>query len=323
MTARSTFTSLLSGLLLMTLAGLPPDAARASPEGERLLTDFTTTSADLGWFTLNDNVMGGRSEGGFDLQDGELVFAGRTNTNGGGFSSIRTGPLKLDLSNHEGIRLALKGDGRRYTWRLATDARWRGREISYWADFETENGEWSTANIPFAKFVPKFRGRQLDGPELDPARITSMGLMIYDNQDGPFELHLASVSAYSANTPFSLKQYQWNNRVLVVSAPNEGDGNLEKQLAAVALTRAEFLDREMALVSLIDDSVSTAGDRELTGRETAAARAAVGIRQGAFALRLIGKDGAVKLSAEKATPMSEIYALIDTMPMRRNETTSR
>lgn len=307
----------------MTLAGLPPDASGAAAEGERLLTDFTTDSDDLGWFTLNDNVMGGRSEGGFDLQDGELIFTGRTNTNGGGFSSIRTAPVKLDLSNHTGIRLALKGDGRRYTWRLATDARWRGREISYWADFDTENREWSTADIPFANFVPKFRGRQLDGPALDPARITSMGLMIYDNQDGPFELHLGSVSAYSANAPFSLEQYQWKNRVLVISAPTEGDRNFEKQKEAVALTQTEFADRDMALVTLVDDAVSTAGNRELSGGEIAAVRAAVGIHEGAFALRLVGKDGSVKLAADQATPMAKVYALVDTMPMRQRETTPR
>lgn len=66
---------------------------------------------------VNDNVMGGRSEGGFDQEPGRLVFAGRTNTRGGGFSSVRTKPLALDLSEYEGIRVRVKGDGRRYTWR--------------------------------------------------------------------------------------------------------------------------------------------------------------------------------------------------------------
>lgn len=171
------------GLLLMTSSGL-------------LLTDFTSNSSDLGWYVVNDNVMGGRSEGDFEQQEGELRFTGRTNTNGGGFSSIRTQAVQLDLSNHIGIELKIRGDGRRYTWRLTTNARWRGRRISYWADFETREGEWSTINIPFASFVPQYRGYQLEGPALDPAQITGMGLMIYDKQDGPFELHLGSVHAY-------------------------------------------------------------------------------------------------------------------------------
>jgi len=175
--------SLPVGLLLMTSPGL-------------LLTDFSSNTPDLGWYVVNDNVMGGRSEGDFKQQQNELIFTGRTNTNGGGFSSIRTKPMQLDLSSHTGIQLKIKGDGRRYTWRITTAARWRGRQVSYWADFETRDGTWSTVDIPFADCIPQYRGAQLDGPALDPAQIRGMGLMIYDKQDGPFELRLASVRAY-------------------------------------------------------------------------------------------------------------------------------
>ena len=150
--------------------------------------------------------MGGRSEGDFSQERGELVFSGRTNTDGGGFSSIRTKPVQLDLSNHAGIRLHLRGDGRRYTWRLASSARWRGKQVSYWADFETRNGVWQTVNLPFSSFTPRYRGQRLDGPPLDTGQITGMGLMIYDKQDGPFELKLASVHAYPALSNLSSRR---------------------------------------------------------------------------------------------------------------------
>ncbi len=175
--------------------------ASGSDTGPRLaLADFTTDRAALDWFVVNDNVMGGRSDGSFAIEQGELRFAGRTNTDGGGFSSIRTTPVQLDLSKYAGIQLRVSGDGRRYTWRLTTAARWRGREISYWADFDTRDNAWSTVDIPFSSFIPQYRGRQLDGPELDPGQITGMGLMIYDKRDGPFEIRLASVHAYSAHS---------------------------------------------------------------------------------------------------------------------------
>ena len=169
--------------------------------GLMLLTDFTTESADLGWYVVNDNVMGGRSEGNFEQAHGELSFTGRTNTKGGGFSSIQTKPRELDLSRYSGIQLHVKGDGRRYTWRLTTAARWRGRQVSYWADFDTQKDTWSTINIPFSSFIPRFRGNQLDGPVLDPGQITGMGLMIYDNLDGPFALRLGSLKAYAEKAP--------------------------------------------------------------------------------------------------------------------------
>ncbi len=288
-----------------------------------MLADFTAADSDLRWYVVNDNVMGGRSEGDFEQSDGQLRFAGNTNTDGGGFSSIRTRPVELDLSNYDGVRLHVKGDGRRYTWRLTTTARWRGREVSYWAEFGTRNGTWSTVDIPFASFVPRFRGNRLDSPALDPGQITGMGLMIYDKRDGPFELHLDSVRAYAADAPFSLQQFRWKNRVLVVSAPSTDDENLRALQDELASTRAEFADRDMALVALLDDAASSVGGRELTPGEAAAARAELGIRPGVFDVRLIGKDGSVKLSSDSDTSMSDIYALIDSMPMRQSEKSRR
>jgi NADH dehydrogenase [ubiquinone] 1 alpha subcomplex assembly factor 1 len=180
----------------MTLV-VPLQGAADTTANEILLTDFTSNSADFGWYVVNDNVMGGRSEGDFQQEQGTLYFTGDTNTNGGGFSSIRTSPMTLDLSSYAGIRLRVKGDGRLYTWRMTTNARWRGRPVSYWADFKTQDGTWTTVDIPFYRFIPRFRGYQLDGPTLDSAQITGMGLMIYDNRDGPFEFHMAGVYAYS------------------------------------------------------------------------------------------------------------------------------
>ena len=185
--------ALIVGGILVTFSAHSRDGA----DGHDLLTDFTQESADLGWFVVNDNVMGGRSEGDFAIDGGELHFSGITNTRGGGFSSIRTGAMERDLSDFAGIRLRVKGDGRRYTWRLTTNARWSGRPVGYWADFETEAGTWIAVDIPFSGFVPQFRGQRLDGPELDTSRITGMGLMIYDKLDGPFELRVASVHAYA------------------------------------------------------------------------------------------------------------------------------
>ena len=167
-----------------------------------LITDFVAGESNLQWYVQNDNVMGGRSEGGFETEEkGKLIFAGSTNTNGGGFCSIRSEPIKLDLSNYDGIQLRIQGDGRRYTWQLQTSARYRSYRISYWAKFDTTDGEWITVNIPFSDFYPQVRGYKLDEPELDTSDITELGLYIYDNQDGAFQLRLDSVSAYSNKVP--------------------------------------------------------------------------------------------------------------------------
>ena len=162
-----------------------------------LLIAFEQDSPDVGWYVQNDNVMGGQSVGGFSVRASELIFSGNTNTNGGGFSSIRSQPLELDLADYDGIRLTVKADGRRYTWSLQTDARWRGRKINYWADFETVPGEVYVVDVPFERFMPQFRGFKLDGPTLDRSQIREFALYQYDKTDGPFELRLIKAEAYT------------------------------------------------------------------------------------------------------------------------------
>ncbi len=175
----------------------PGSTASAGPL--KLITDFSESPDGLEWYVVNDNVMGGRSSGGFELNDGNLVFTGSTNTRGGGFSSVRSRGPRVDLSDFSGIRLRVKGDGRRYSWQLRTDALYRGRELGYWRDFQTTAGEWLEIELPFVDFVPKFRGTQLDLGPPDPAQISGMGLMISDGQDGPFAIAVDSVHAYRAS----------------------------------------------------------------------------------------------------------------------------
>lgn len=184
--------------VLLLLATTALGARSETAPTVRLLTDFTPASGDLGWYVVNDTVMGGRSQGGFEPVPGALWFTGRTDTNGGGFSSIRTDALDLDLSEHDGLRVRVRGDGRRYTWRITTDARWRGRRVAFRADFETQDGVWTDVDLPFAGFSPSFRGTELTGPTLDAASISGMGVMIADGLDGGFELLIDRVAAYGA-----------------------------------------------------------------------------------------------------------------------------
>lgn len=154
---------------------------------------------DLPWYPVNDGVMGGRSEGGFRLEDRALVFAGNTNTDGGGFSSIRSETRRFDLEAWDGIRVHIRGDGRTYTFRLTTAGTGRGpNRLSYWADFETRGGHWEIVDVPFHRFRPRQRGRWLEGPALEPGAIDGLGLMIYDKRDGLFRLDVDWIRAYRA-----------------------------------------------------------------------------------------------------------------------------
>jgi hypothetical protein len=303
-----------TGLTLMTAL-----FSTASADPLKLVTDFPQGPGSLEWFVVNDDVMGGKSSGGFELNDGNLMFTGSTNTLGGGFSSVRSRGPRMDLSEFSGIRLRVRGDGRRYSWQLRTNAMYRGREIGFWREFETTAGQWLGIDLPFADFVPKFRGNKLDVAPPDPAHIRGLGLMISDGKDGPFAIAVDSVRAYRDSEPFSLGDYQWENRLLVVSSSAPDEPKFARQLQQVAATGREFAERDLVLISLATDGMSLAGKRKLDPTQVEEIRAALGIDAGAFAVLLVGKDGTVKLSKNSIVPMDDIYALIDKMPMRQHE----
>ncbi len=165
---------------------------------EMLLYDFSDPEAAAGWVAIHDVVMGGVSSGGMEMTgDGTLVFAGEVSLeNNGGFASIRSRPKEWDLSAYAGIAIRVRGDGKRYKLNLRTDASFGG--IVYRVPFETGEGEWKELRFPFSDFMASFRGRAVpDAPPLDPASITSVGLLISDKQEGPFRLEIASIAAYS------------------------------------------------------------------------------------------------------------------------------
>jgi len=161
-----------------------------------LVCDFKTTC--LNWMNVDDVVMGGVSDSAMQLtSDGTAVFAGNLSLeNSGGFASVRTVLAQRNYADFDGFRIRAKGDGKRYSFRARNDERFDG--VVYKSDFETVPGEWMEIDLPFAGFVPSFRGRTLnDAPPLDNANIVQIGLLISNKQEGAFRLEIVQIEAYS------------------------------------------------------------------------------------------------------------------------------
>lgn len=151
---------------------------------------FTFEAGEPGWYTVDDDVMGGVSSSEAAItEESYLRFYGDMSLeNNGGFSSVRSDWGETDLSGKDGVLIRVLGDGKTYRLRIRTDK--VGREISYNALFETGTDEWVIVYIPFDQMVPTFRGFVMDVPPLDPATIGSFGFMLSDKQPGQFELQV-------------------------------------------------------------------------------------------------------------------------------------
>ncbi|MGA0320050.1 MAG: CIA30 family protein [bacterium] len=163
----------------------------------RDLYDFTHQETSGVWMIVNDGVMGGISESRLSLdQQGFLVFEGRVSLDyGGGFASVRSILNRLDADPFDGILIRFKGDGKRYQLRLRQGDRMDG--VAYFRHFETKIGEWEEVFLPFDSFQASYRGRRLpDYPKLDTSRISQLGLMISDKQEGNFRLEVQRIALY-------------------------------------------------------------------------------------------------------------------------------
>ena len=175
---------------ILLFCNLPLPAAAAVPEfSMRTLMNFDDSPQEPRWIAVNDGVMGGRSSGGPTVADGQLEFSGELSlANNGGFSSVRSVGRDFDLGGASAVVLRVRGDGRRYQLRLATDARYRGLTVSYGAGFDTTAGEWAEVRVPLASLTPAVRGTSLSGPPLDPSQVREIGLLIADKREGAFAL---------------------------------------------------------------------------------------------------------------------------------------
>ncbi len=138
------------------------------------------------WYAINDGVMGGMSSGNMVSSDEGLNFQGVLSLrNNGGFSSVRR-PVSEDFAHSRGIRLTVKGDGRRYQLRLRQEHNFDG--IAWRHEFSTD-GSIQVIELPYAEFEAVLRGRMVKhAGNINPTMIRQVGFLIADKIEGRFSL---------------------------------------------------------------------------------------------------------------------------------------
>jgi len=180
---------LLESLSQLPMAAVPPD----NEEGRVAMFEFESDGKD--WRIIDDGVMGGRSQGSWRVASGVGEFAGTLSLeNNGGFSSVRSKALQTPCDGAEAFTLRVKGDGRRYQFRVRTTDAFDGP--SYRLEFDTVAGEWKEISLKLADFVPSFRGRELTGqPPLEGKNVVTIGFLLADKRAGEFRLEVDWIRA--------------------------------------------------------------------------------------------------------------------------------
>jgi hypothetical protein len=130
-------------------------------------------------------------------------------------------------------------------------------------------------------------------------------------------MQLVEITLRSAGRT-ALEKYRWEHRLLLVFAPDE-DGALYRWHQEMLLVAERGLnERDMVIIFVIRDAVSTKG-RPAAAVAAVDLRDAYGVLPHEFGVVLLGKDGGVKLRQEEPISIADLFALIDPMPMRKQE----
>ena len=159
------------------------------------LLDSSVKFSSLNWNIVNDTVMGGRSSSRWlSNSSSTSTFEGFLSLqNNGGFASVRHDLEKIDLTNTEGIYLKVKGDGRKYQFRIRSKA---SRWANYSQEFKTKEGIDQTFYLPYKDFKAGWRGRSLtDLPILTSRDIKGIGFFLGDKIEGKFKLEVTDIAA--------------------------------------------------------------------------------------------------------------------------------
>jgi NADH dehydrogenase [ubiquinone] 1 alpha subcomplex assembly factor 1 len=165
----------------------------------KVLFDFAGADAAKEWQTINDGVMGGLSEGKFEITDKKtLEFYGTLSLeNNGGFASVRTKAKKLGLEKGDALVVRVRGDGREYSMNLHVPRPLVA--FSYRATVQTKKGEWIEVKLPLDKFVATSFGRPVrDAGPVDPHEVNGLGFLLGDKKAGPFKLEVECVKMLKA-----------------------------------------------------------------------------------------------------------------------------
>ena len=112
--------------------------------------------------------------------------------------------------------------------------------------------------------------------------------------------------------------WAWNYRPLIVIAPAEEDALMAAQRKTLSAQQEALRERDVVIVELVGGRVRIVSgpDVEIDARQLKNRLGTVGDK---FEVVLVGKDTGIKLRSDEPVAAADLFGLIDSMPMRRQE----
>jgi hypothetical protein len=135
----------------------------------------------------------------------------------------------------------------------------------------------------------------------------------------------AMASSPADSVDFRLADHRWEHRPLLVLAPSADHDFLTAHEKALEGSDAGIRDRDMMLVTVVEDGTSclrrapSDDGQPLTNAAVRRLRDRFSVPPEAFRVILVGKDGTEKQRSAEPVSIRSIFDRIDAMPMRQRE----
>ena len=116
-----------------------------------------------------------------------------------------------------------------------------------------------------------------------------------------------------------IESLKWEKRVLIFSASSPTNIGYKRQEQILSKGKKGMKERDLVIFKLYDEHWLDHNNELLTEKQAIQIRKAYNLPVGEFMVVLVGKDGKVKMRKDDIVSTREIFALIDSMPMRKRE----
>lgn len=117
----------------------------------------------------------------------------------------------------------------------------------------------------------------------------------------------------------SIASHLWQDRVILLFAPDFQNKNLQKQLINFEKDQAGLDDRKLVIYQITPDAIKKNGVNFLPKKSTPNIFKKYKANETEFTFVLIGLDGGTKMKKSKVVTLEKLFGKIDQMPMRQSE----
>jgi len=145
-----------------------------------------------------------------------------------------------------------------------------------------------------------------------------MALKIFKLKNRLFLIILITTMSMALNGQ-NLKEHQWKNRLVLIITSGSESETYTAQIEAFNINSQEFNERKLIIYKVLPNKYKVENSEDNSWVSDSRLYTLYNSNDKDFKIILIGLDGHIKIEQSELLTTKDLFATIDSMPMRRSE----